>query len=48
MNVNENNDINAIQNQEVYEGIREAMLQEGVIPREITKEMRNYVYFLNK
>lgn len=32
MNASENN--NTIKNQEAYEGIREAMLQEGVIPKE--------------
>lgn len=47
MNANENN--NTI-NQEVYDGVKEVMLQEGVgvIAREITKEIKNYAYFLNK
>lgn len=35
MNANENN--NTIQNQEVYDGTKEVMLQEGVIPKEIIK-----------
>lgn len=34
MNANENN--NTI-NQEVYDGVKEVMLQEGVIPREVIK-----------
>ncbi len=34
MNANENNNANTIQNQEVYDGAKEVMLQEGVIPKE--------------
>lgn len=37
MNANENNNANTIQNQEVYDGAKEVMLQEGVIPKEIIK-----------
>lgn len=35
MNADENNNTNTIHNQEVYDGIKEVMLQEGVIPKEI-------------
>ncbi|RDU58218.1 hypothetical protein, partial [Helicobacter sp. MIT 14-3879] len=37
MGANENNGINEIHNQEAYEGIKQVMLQEGVIPREVIK-----------
>ncbi|RDU58725.1 hypothetical protein, partial [Helicobacter sp. MIT 14-3879] len=37
MGANESNGINEIHNQEAYEGIKQVMLQEGVIPREMIR-----------